>query len=169
MPEASTLPKEELEKDLVTWTAPARPFKRRDRQFFVTLIGMAGVAGLVLFLIEGFLPVLLIVSLVFLFYVMATVEPQNIEYRITNKGIRIDNRLTDWNMMGRFWFTKRLDSELLVIETRVLPNRLELVINIDIKEKIKKVLVDYLIHEEVPGSNIDKAVNWFSKKMPGIK
>lgn len=168
MPEANT-PKEELEKDLVTWTAPARPFKRRDRQFFVTLIGMAGVAGLVLFLIEGFLPVLLIVSLVFLFYVMATVEPQNLEYKITNKGIKIDGRLTDWNMMGRFWFTKRLDSELLVIETRVLPNRLELVIGTDVKEKIKKVLTDYLIHEELPPSNIDKAVNWFSKKMPGIK
>lgn len=169
MPEASTVSKEELEKDLVTWTAPARPFKRRDRQFFVTLIGMAGVAGLVLFLIEGFLPVLLIVSLVFLFYVMATVEPQNIEYKITNKGIKIDGRLNDWNIMGRFWFTKRLDSELLVIETRVLPNRLELVINTEVKEKIKKVLTDYLIHEEVPASNIDKAVNWFSKKMPGIK
>ncbi|MCX6705287.1 MAG: hypothetical protein NT162_03050 [Candidatus Woesebacteria bacterium] len=32
----------EPERDLVTWTAPARPFKRRDRQFYVTTFAIAG-------------------------------------------------------------------------------------------------------------------------------
>ncbi len=169
MPAQSTLPKEEAEKELVVWTAPARPFKRRNRDFFVTVIAMAVVAGLVLFLIEGFLPVILIISLVFLFYVMATVEPQNIDYKITNKGINIAGKLTDWNTMGRFWFTTRLDSELLVIETSTLPGRLELVVNSEVKAQIQKALSDYLTHEEIPASNLDKAANWFSKKMPGNK
>ncbi len=171
MPEASTLPKEaeEPEKDLVIWIAPARPFKRRNRDFYVTVGAMAAVTGLVLFLIEGWLPVILIISLAFLFYVMATVEPEKIEYKITNKGIKIAGRLTNWEGMGRFWFTKRLDNELLVIETRSLPGRLELVINEQIKEGIKKELKEYLTHEEIPASNLDKATNWFSKKMPGIK
>ncbi len=169
MPAQSTLPKEEPEKDLVIWTAPARPFKRRSRDFYVTVIAMAAVAGVVLFLIEGWLPVVLVISLVFLFYVMSTVEPQNIEYKITNKGIKIAGNLTGWEIMGRFWFTKRLDNELLVIETRSLPGRLELVVNPDIKDQIKKGLSDYLVHEEVPASNLDKAANWFSKRMPGMK
>ncbi len=169
MPTPNTLPKEELEKDLVIWTAPARPFKRRNRDFYVTVMAMAGVTGLVLFLIEGWLPVILVISLVFLFYVMATVEPENIEYKITNKGIKISGKLNEWSGMGRFWFTKRLDNELLVIETRALPGRLELVIKMEIEEEIKKALGDYLVHEEIPASNIDKASNWFSKKMPGIK
>lgn len=159
----------EVEKDLVVWTAPARPFKRRNKDFYVTVFAMAAVTSLILFLIEGWLPVVLVISLVFLFYVMATVEPQNIEYKVTTKGIKIAGSLTDWNVMGRFWFTRRLDNELLVIETRTLPGRLELVIKEDVKEKIKKELGEYLTHEEIPASNLDKAANWFSNKVPGIK
>ena len=167
---ASTLPTEsDVEKDLVIWTAPARPFKRRNREFYITVLAMAGITGLVLFLIDGFMPVILIISLVFLFYVMATVEPENIEYKITDKGIKIAGKLTEWNVMGRFWFTKRLDSKLLVIETATLPGRMELVIREDLENQIKENLSKYLKHEEIPASNLDKAVNWFSQKMPGIK
>ncbi len=169
MPASDKLPKEEPEKELVSWVAPARPFKRRNRDFYVTVLAMAGVTALVLFLIEGWLPVILVISLVFLFYVMATVEPQNLEYKITNKGIKIADHLNEWAGLGRFWFTKRLDSELLVIETRSLPGRLELVVNPAVEEEIKKELGEYLVHEEVPASGLDKASNWFSKKMPGIK
>ena len=161
--------KEVPEKDLVIWTAPARPFKRRNKDFYITIFAMAAVTALVLFLIEGWLPVILVISLVFLFYVMATVEPENIEYKITNKGIKIAGRLNDWGGLGRFWFTKRLDNELLVIETRALPGRLELVINAAIKDQIKEKLGEYLVHEEIPASGIDKAANWFSNKVPGMK
>src|SRR3990172_4343122 len=63
----------EPERDLITWTAAGRPFKRRDRQFYVTIFAMAGIVSLVLFLAEGFMPVLLIISLVFLYYVLSTV------------------------------------------------------------------------------------------------
>ncbi len=168
MPEATVSP-EIPEKDLVVWTASARPFKRRNRDFYVNILAIAGLTGIVLFLVDGFLPVILIISIVFLVYVLSTVEPENIEYKVTNYGIKIAGRLTDWNMMGRFWFTKRLDNELLVIETRVLPGRLELVVNPEIKEKLKKEMSEYLKHEEIPASNLDKAANWFSKKMPGLK
>ena len=86
----------EPERDLVTWTAPARPFKRRDRQFYVTTFAIAGIVSLVLFLAEGAMPVILIISLVFLYYVLSTVEPESIEYKITNRGIKIAGRLTPW-------------------------------------------------------------------------
>ncbi len=46
-----TAPKEDQEKDLVVWMAPARPFKRRNKDFYVTVAAMAGVTALVLFLI----------------------------------------------------------------------------------------------------------------------
>lgn len=156
----------EPEKDLLTWTAPARPFKRRDREFYLTLIAIAGIIGLVLFLIEGFMPVILIVSLVFLFYVLSTVEPENIEYKITNKGIKIVDKRTDWGLMNRFWFSRRLDNELLIVETLGLPGRMELVINPGDKEEIRKALSAYLIEEEAPPSFLDKAANWFAKKLP---
>ena len=159
-------PHNEPEKDLVIWTAPSRPFKRRNREFYVTIISIAAVAGLVLFLVDGWLPVMLIISLVFLFYVLSTVEPENIDYRITNKGIKIADKLTPWNSMRRFWFTRRFESQLLVVETYTLPGRLEVVINSNQKDEIEKEMKKYLIHEEAPPTFLDKSANWFAKKLP---
>lgn len=167
--EAKSTLKQEPETNLVSWTAPARPFKRRDRKFYTTIIAIAALCGLVLFLIEGFLPVILIISIVFLFYILSTVEPEEIEYKITNKGIKIGNTRTDWKLLGRFWFTKRFDNELLTIETGVFPGRLELIIKPELKEEIEKKIGEYLTHEEIPPSSLDKAANWFSEKLPGLK
>jgi hypothetical protein len=156
----------ELEKDLVTWVAPARPFKRRDRQFYLTTVSIAGIVCLILFLAEGAMPVILIVSLIFLYYVMSTVAPENLEYKITNKGVKVGGKRTDWQFLGRFWFGKRYDSELLILETAFLPHRMELVIKLDVKEEIRKNLKEYLVEEEISPSNLDRAVDWFSKKLP---
>ena len=161
--------RQEPEKELFAWTAPARPFKKRDKQFYITVFAIAGIVALVLGLAEGAMPVILIVALVFLFYVMNTVEPGNMEYKITNKGIKIENKKTEWSIMTRFWFSHRFDSELLVIETLVLPGRIELVIKLEDKEQIKKIVSTYITEEEVPPSYLDKAANWFATKLPGNK
>ena len=160
-------PTNTLEKELVTWTAPARPFKRRDKQFYVTVFAIAGIVSLILFLAEGFMPVLLIISLVFLYYVLSTVEPENIEYKITNNGVKVSGKLTFWQSFTRFWFSKRFDSELLILETLELPGRMEVVIKPEIKETLTKEISAYLPFEEIPASGIDKLTNWFAAKLPG--
>lgn len=159
-------PKKVEEKNVLSWTAPSRPFKRRNKDFYVTVFAIAGLVGLILFLVDGFMPVLLIISLVFLMYVLSTVEPEDITYTITNKGIKVVDKRTDWDSMGRYWFTKRFDSHLLVIETAQLPGRMELVVPEEKQAEIKKALDTYLVHEEVPPSGLDKAANWFAKKLP---
>lgn len=157
---------EVLEKDLLTWTAPVRPFKRRSRDFYVTLITIAAILGIILFFIEGALPVILIASLVFLFYIVSTVEPELTEYKITNLGIKIGNQRTSWNLMSRFWFLTKMGSEILAIETFSFPGRLEIVINPELKEQIAKFVSRYLLHEEVSPSFIDKASGWLAQRMP---
>lgn len=154
------------EKDLFSWKAPGRPFKRRDREFWIKVLAIAGIAGLILFIIEGLMPVILIISLIFLFYILSTVEPDVIDYKITNKGIKIADKRTAWGLLTRFWFSKRFNSELLIFETPVLPGRLELVINPKDKTAIRKALSAHLPEEEASPSNMDKAANWFSKKLP---
>ena len=156
----------EPERDLVTWQAPARPFKRRNKEFYVTIVAIAAIVGLILFLVEGFMPVILIVSLVFLFYVLNTVEPEEIEYKITSKGIKVVDKRIGWGVMVRFWFSRRFDNDLLVVETLTLPGRMEFVVNPEQKQNIKKALLKYLPEEKAPPSSLDKAANWFSKKLP---
>jgi hypothetical protein len=157
------------EKTLFSWTAAARPFKKRDRDFWITIIAIVAISGLILFLVEGFMPVILIISIVFLFYILNTVEPENIEYKITNKGVKVAEKMNNWDTLNRFWFTKRFNSDLLVFESYTLGGRLELVINSKDKGSIKKELSKYLVEEEVSPSGFDKATNWFSQKLPGNK
>lgn len=159
----------EPEKDLFAWRAPARPFKRRDREFWITIIAIAGIFGLVLFLVEGVMPVILIISIVFLFYVLSTVEPAEIEYKITNKGVKVAEKRNDWEAITRFWFTKRFDNELLVFEVMTLPGRLELVFNPKDKDNLKSVISKYVPEEEASPSGLDRASNWFATKLPGNK
>jgi len=157
------------ENDLFIWIAPSRPFKIRTREYFVTLFAITGLIGFILFIAEGAMPVVLLIAIVFLFYVLSTVKPEDVEYKITNKGIKVSGKRTDWQLMGRFWFGKRFDSELLTVETFVLPGRMELVIKPEDKETIKKHLSAYLPEEEIAATGLEKAANWFSSKLPGNK
>lgn len=159
----------EPERDLVSWTAPARPFKRRDRQFYVTVFAISGIISLILFLAEGLMPVLLIISLVFLYYVLSTVQPEDVQYQVTNKGIKIAGKATNWQFLNRFWFSKRFDTDLMIVDTVLIPGRIELVIVPDIKEKLKKEVSAYIPFEEVPASGLDRVTNWVATKLPGNK
>jgi hypothetical protein len=159
----------ESERDLVTWTAPARPFKRRDKQFYTTVFAIAGIVSLVLFLAEGLMPVILIVALVFLYYVLSTVQPENIEYKITTKGVRVAGKLTEWQTLIRFWFGKRAGSEILIFETFLIPGRIEIVINPEIKDGLKKEISAYIPYEEIQASGLDKVTDWVAQKLPGNK
>lgn len=157
----------EPEKDLVTWTAPSRPFKKADREYYITIIATAAIVGLVLFLVEGWMPVVLLISIIFLFYVMTTVEPENIEYKITTAGIKMAGGLTEWSCLVRFWVSRRFDHELLVFESLNIPGRMELVISPEVKEEITKAIIKYIPEEEASPSYLDKAAGWLARKIPG--
>lgn len=153
------------ERDVFSWIAKLRPFKRKSREFYVTAASVAVLFGLILFLIDGIMPVLLIVGFSFLLYVLNNVEPENIEYKVTNYGIRIGNSLTPWENMGRFWFSERLGSDVLVLETAGLIGRVELIYEPKDKEKLEKALKKYLVHEEAVPTILDKSANWVAGKL----
>lgn len=159
----------ELEHVLVTWKAPGRPFKRRDRQYFVTIFAIAGIISLVIFLAEGLMPVILIISLVFLYYILSTVPPEEIEYKITTKGIKIADKLIEWQLLSKFWMGHRMDNEVLFFDTFQIPGRIELVINSGIKNELEKEISAYIPLEKAPDSTIDKLTSWVSQKLPGNK
>ena len=128
---------------------------------------MAGIVSLVIFLAEGIMPVILIVSLVFLYYVLSTVKPENVEYKVTTKGIKIAGSITVWQNITRFWFSTRGTDEIMIIETISIPGRIDIVINQEIREQLKKEMSAYVPYEEAKPTTLDKVTDWFSKKLPG--
>ena len=159
----------EPERDLVTWTAPARPFKRRDKKFYTTVFAIAGIISLVIFLAEGIMPVVLIVALTFLYYVLSTVPPENIEYKITNRGVKVDGKLTEWPNFSRFCFSSKMGGNMLDFETFFIPGRMEIMINPEIKDVLKREISAYIPYEELPASGLDKVTDWVASKLPNNK
>ena len=156
----------EPEKELFTWRAKSRPFKKRTKEFWVSVIAIASVISFILFLIEGPISVILVISIVFLTYILSSVEPDMIEYSITNRNIKIAGQRTNIGIVMRYWFSKRFNETLLVFETTGFPGRLELVVNEKDKEKIREALAPYLVEEEATPSRLEKSAEWLSNKLP---
>lgn len=158
--------RKESEREIISWKAPSRPFKRYGRRFYVTIFSIVGIISIVLFIAEGIMPVILLISLIFLFYVLSTVTPDEIEYKITNKGIKISGKETPWQEVVRFWFLSKPSGEVLLFDTVRFPGRLQLVFLSGQKEKLKQEISAYVPYEEVPLSALDKLINWIIKKLP---
>lgn len=169
MPNDTPPVKEEVEKVLYQWSALARPFKRRSREFYVSVMAILSIIGLILFLAEGAMPVILLASLFFLFYILNTVEPPMAKYSITSKGIKIEDNLTPWNSMKRFWIAKNGQYNVLIVETVSLTGRMEYVVQEADIPAIKKLLSDYIPEEEALPTAYDKASKWFSSQVPQDK
>jgi len=51
----------------------------------------------------------------------------------------------------------------------LIPGRMELVIDMGVKEKLKKEVSAYIPYQEVSGSGLDRVTNWVAGKLPGNK
>jgi hypothetical protein len=154
-------------KELLVWQAAARPFKKRNREYYTTVAAIIFLLAVILIFLQEWLLIGVIISLGFLAYVLSSVPPPQVENKITTKGVVIENKRYDWNLLYRFWFSQRWGSEILNIETRLsFPRRLMLLLGKTDKNKVQKILEKYLILEKPQKTFIDKAGLWLQKKFP---
>ena len=112
-------------KALITWKSPERIFKARSKTYFTKVALYALMFILIAIFIQQPLLVGVIIALVFVAYVLATVAPQVIEHKITNMGIISGGRAFLWEELDSFWFERRGDDRLLVVQTELhFPTRL---------------------------------------------
>jgi len=154
------------EKVIFEWVAPSRPFRKRNKQFFTTVLVIASLISLILFFSGQFLPIAMVFSVVFLNYVLAVIPPQDISHTITNLGVKVEGKLYTWQELGRFWFDKKHDSLLLYIETAYFPGRLILVLPEENKQIVTEILTEVLLQQRPPMTTIEKLAKWFQEKFP---
>ncbi len=153
------------EKVLFEWEAPERAYQKKDRDFWITVISILVLVSVILFLVKEFFLIGALVSALFLYYVLSTVPPQNIKYKITNRGVYYGESRYQWDMFDRFWFKKSLSNELIHFETILrFPRQISLVINSNDKDKIKTFVVKRLpMIEESPNFTdklTKKVISW---------
>ena len=166
-PPIEVLPSKEL-KILYTWQAPARPFKRRDKEFWTTIIAIVILVGLILFFVKEWFLIAAIISLTFVYYVLSTVEPEEMEYKITNRGIIYAGQTYVFENISQFWFSEKYGQKAVNLELRGggLVGRITILLGKGDQAKIKEILLKYLIEDEVKPNFLDNASKWLSEKVP---
>lgn len=154
-------------KTLLAWESPERSFKKRSREYFTTIGAIVFLLAVILLFLKEWLLILVMIALMFVAYVMATVEPRKIEHKITNRGIITGGKRYNWEELSQFWFSQKLDQKMVQIETlRGLPRRLTMLLGEIKQEDVKKILSQYLPFEEPEKTWIDNASEWISRRVP---
>ena len=154
-------------KTLLTWKAPVRPFKRRDREFWTTAGSIAFLLAIILFFIKEWVLIIVIVAIMFVYYVLSNVQPEEIEHSITNRGIRFAGKDYPWEVLGQFWFTEKFGEKILNVQTLMMyPGRLQMLLGKTTEKQIADILKKYLLQETPEPTVIEKTTDWFSKKIP---
>ena len=156
----------DTEKDLLSWSAPNRPFKKRNKEYYSTIAMIVILVSLILFFAGQFLPIAVVISIAFVSYVLASVPPEKASHRITTYGIHTDQQFHYWEEMGRFWFTSKFGQEMMHVEVAKFPGQITMLLGDQSKEPLKKLLMKYLIHETPLPSFLDKAADWMQEKIP---
>jgi len=154
-------------RELLAWRAQARPFIKRSREYFSTLIAIAFLLIVILLFVKEWLLIGVIITLVFLAYVLGTVPPPQVDYKLTTRGVVVGDKTYKWSQLSRFWFSKRLDSQIVHLETfQLFPRQLQLVLKDQSRDEVKEIIEKYLILEKPKKDLIDKAAGWLEKNFP---
>jgi hypothetical protein len=160
------MPSKEL-KVLYSWFAPSRLFKRRDREFWTTVLAIVFLIGLILFFVREWFLIAAIIALTFVYYVLSTVEPEDIEYKITNRGLVYVGQTYPWENLTRFWFSEKHSQKTVNFEVREgLPGRIIFLLGKGDEKRIKEILLKYLVEDEPKPTFLDNAADWLQKKVP---
>ncbi len=174
-PELSAGHTEQTEKDeefdpiktLTSWTAPSRPFRKKDRSYYTTVAILIILISLIAVLAGEKLLIGALFSLGFLIYVLNFYAPEESNYKISNQGITIGDHFYLWQELDSFYFSKKDGFDILNIYTRFrFPALLILVLNSN-AEEVKKICARFLpFHEIAPKSLMDKWSEGLQKHFP---
>lgn len=138
-------------RTLLSWEAPSRPFRKKDRSYYTTLAIIVILLTLILILAKEFLLIATILSLAFVSYVLAFVPPHKIDYRISTQGITLGEDFYFWHFLDSFWFKQKEGHKIVHIQTNLrFPAQLMLVLEGEDEEKVKKIISRFLPFHEIP-------------------
>jgi len=151
-------------RTLLSWEAPSRPFRKKDRSYYTTIAILVALLMLITFLLREFLLMGTLLALAFVSYVLAFVPPHNIRYRISTQGVTIGEDFYFWHFLDAFWFKEKDQAKILIIQTRFrFPGQLMLVLRDQDEEKVKKMVARFLPFVEVPYKS------WMEKWAEGLQ
>jgi hypothetical protein len=159
----------ETKKLLLSWSSPARPFKKRDKDFFTTVVTLAVLSAVILLFLQEFLIVLVVFSIVFLVFVLSTIPPETVEHSIFTTGIQTGNHFYNWSELEFYRYEMRWGADILAVKTkRAFPGTLFILLDdSSSREKIDNLISGIIPkRDDIDDTWMDRASEWLSKKIP---
>jgi len=155
-------------KTLLSWRAPGRPFRKRSKQYYLSSLLIALLVEIVLFLFSQYLLMLVVASLLFMAFALASVPPRNFHYRISSEGIMIEDYFFLWQELYDFYFKKHDSEDTLHVGTHdFFPGEITLTLRGVDREHVKSVMLPFLpFREVVKPTFMEKSGDWLSHNFP---
>lgn len=155
-------------KTLLAWNSPGRPFQKRTKQFYLTALLIMLFVEVILFLFSQYLLMLVVLSLVFVSFALASVPPQDFHYRISSEGIKVEDHFFLWQELYDFYFKKSHGVDVLHIRTKdFIPGELTLTLRDVDREHVKRAILPYLPYREyIKPTFMEKSGDWLSRNFP---
>ncbi|MBI2596379.1 hypothetical protein HYW46_06645 [Candidatus Daviesbacteria bacterium] len=156
-------------RTLLSWKAPSRPFRKKDRSFYTTVAVLIVLTSMIVFLAGEKILVGAILALGFLVYVLNFISPEDVGYKISTQGVTIGDHFYHWQELDSFWFSEKDGHKLLHVLTRInFPGVLILVLGSDVsEEEVRNTCARYLpFHEIAPKTMMEKWSDSLQKHFP---
>lgn len=158
----------DLNEVLLSWKSPSHPFKKRNRTFYQTIAALTFLLVVIVFFLQEFMLIGVILSIAFVVYAVSSVPPVEVEHKVTPIGFENAGRLFHWIELYSFWVEEKWDSKVLVVSTRLpFPAQIRAVLGEVKTEKIKEIVGKYLLYLDKPPKNwADSVSEWLNNKIP---
>lgn len=156
-------------KKLYEWTAPGRAFKKRSATYYRTILLIAFLIEIILFLFSQYMLMLVVGSFVFMAFVLAGTPPRHFKYIISSEGFIIEDHAFLWQELYDFYFRKEHDTSMLHIRTHdpLMGEIIATITSEEEKAKIQGILLHFLPFREVISKDfMEKSGDWLSKNIP---
>ncbi len=138
-------------KTIVSWKSPVHIFKQRSKKYFTKVTLYALVAILAAIAFGEFALVGVIIAVVFVVLVLANAAPEIIEHKINNMGIISGGKVFLWEDLDSFWFDKRGDERMLLVQTNLhFPSRLIIILTNISERTLLDILEKHLHYHQAP-------------------
>ena len=153
---------------ILEWSAPGRPFRKRGKQYYLTSLLIALLIEVILFLFSQYLLMLVVLSLLFVAFALASVAPSNFKYRMSSEGITVEDHFFLWQELYDFYFKRREGVDVIHIRTRAFfPGELTITLGDTDREHVKSALLPYLPYREyIKPTFMEKSADWLSRNFP---
>lgn len=153
---------------ILSWKSASHPYKKRSKVFYQTMAALTLLVVLVVFFFHEYMLIGVILSIVFVAYVISTVPPIEVEHKIKHLGFENAGRLFRWIELYAFWFDQRWGERLMVVQTRLpFPGQIRAIIDEEQEENLKEIIGKYLVYFDKPQKTwSDNLSDWLVKKFP---